>query len=297
MKKILNSRGVKVEILVDLDKRRHRILQISSVFIILIIWEVFAIILKLITPHAYQIWPTFENIFLNSLPQLAVFYGMGGLGTGTYGQEPSYWFAFLVIGYHTALTFARIVAGFLLGGVLGIGLGLLVKANSKMYAFIETPFRFIRIVPIMALIPLFIVWFGSKEISFILYIAFAVTVVLYLDTISAVDNVRPVYQRFALTLGATRGQMFRTVIAPACIPELLGGLKMIVGQAWALSLAAEFLNAQNGLGRLIALARLRLDTGIIIIVLILYLIYSLLFLKVLTLIGNYITRWVPRIER
>ena len=282
---------------IDSEKRKARILRISSIFFVIIIWEVFAHILKLYNPNAALIWPTFEYIFLVSFPYTAVFYGAGGLGTGTYGQEPSYSVAFVVIAYHSALSFIRIILGFLLGAVLGIGMGLLVKGNRKIYAFFETPFRLIRIVPLMALIPLFIVWFGTKEISFIIYIAFAVMVVLYLNTINAVDNVQPVHQRFAKTLGATQGQLFRTVIIPASIPELLGGLKMIVGQAWALSLAAEFLNAQNGLGRLVALARLRLNTGLILIVLMLYLLYSLFFLKILTSIGNYITRWVPRIER
>lgn len=287
----------KVEVPVDLEKRRYKRLKYSSIFVIIIVWEVFAHILKLITPHAVLLWPTFEDIFLISLPYLAVFYGMGGLATGTYGQGPSYPFALIVIGYHTYVTFIRIIAGFLIGGFLGIGLGLLVKANKKICAFIELPFLFIRIVPLMALIPLFIVWFGSREIGFMIYIGFAVSVVLYINTINAVDNVRPIYQKFALTLGATRGQLFRTVIVPAVIPELLGGFKMIVGQAWALSLASEFLNAQNGLGRLIVLARLRLNTGVIIIVLLLYLVYSLSFLKVLTSIGNYVTRWMPRMER
>lgn len=115
MKNIISFRKDKEEIPVDLEKRKHKILQISSIFVILIIWEIFANILKLITPqHASLIWPSFEDIFLNSLPYLGVFYGMGGLGTGTYGQGPSYSYAFIVIGYHTALSFMRILAGFLL---------------------------------------------------------------------------------------------------------------------------------------------------------------------------------------
>lgn len=278
------------------EERRYKRLQYLSIATIFVSWEVFAQILKIITPYADRIWPTLEYIFLDSLPYMAVFYGMGGLGTGNYGQEPSYLLAFVVIGYHSFKTFLRVMGGFLIGGFLGIGLGLLVKANKKVAAFFETPFRFIRIVPLMALIPLFIVWFGSKEIGFMIYIGFAVSVVLYLNTINAVDNVPPIYQKFSLTLGATRGQLFRTVIIPAFVPEILGGLKLIVGQAWALSLASEFLNAQNGLGRMVVLARERLNTGVIILVLILYFAYSMLFLKVLSSIGNYITRWMPRME-
>lgn len=72
---------------------------------------------------------------------------------------------------------------------------------------------------------------------------------------------------------------------------------MIVGQAWALSLASEFLASQNGLGRIIILARQRLDTGQIIIVLILYMAFSLIMVKGLALLGDYLTRWKPVWER
>jgi sulfonate transport system permease protein len=145
----------------------------------------------------------------------------------------------------------------------------------------------------MALIPLFIAWFGGREIGFIMFIGYGVFSALFVNTINAVDNVPPIYQKFALSLGASKARLFRDVIFPGIIPELLGGLKVIVGQAWALSLAAEFLASQNGLGRIIILARQRLDTGQIIIVLLLYMVYAILFLKFLQWIGDSITRWKP----
>ncbi len=278
-------------------RRTDRLLALAGLAAVLLGWELTAHILEATTPFASSILPTFERIIGTSFPGLSIFYGMGGLGIGKYGAEPSIALTLLVLAYHSARTLFRIIGGFLLGGVLGIGLGLVVKASREASSFVSWQVHLIRIVPQMALIPLFIIWFGGTELGFIMFIGYGVFSALFVNTISAVDNVSPIYQKLALTLGASKGQMFRDVILPGIIPELLGGVKVIVGQAWALSLAAEFLASQNGLGRIIILARQRLDTGQIIIVLLLYMLYTILFLKLVYLIGEYVTRWKPAMEK
>jgi ABC-type nitrate/sulfonate/bicarbonate transport system permease component len=279
------------------EKKRARFLEILSIGIIIAIYEITAHIIVRYVEFGESIMPTIEMIISRSLPNLSIFYGMGGLGVGKFGLEPSYPYALIVILYHTGRTFIRIIGGFIIGIIVGVFGGLLVKASGALRSFITIPMQIVRIIPLMALITLFIAWFGDSEIGYILYIGFGVAVALFINTQNAVDNISPVYQKFARTLGANRFQLFRTVILPAIIPELLGGIKMIVGQAWALSMAAEFISSQNGLGRLVVLARQRFDTGIIIIVLILYVFYTMLFLRLLYWIGDYITRWLPRMEK
>jgi ABC-type nitrate/sulfonate/bicarbonate transport system permease component len=294
------GRGSKVigtRLRTDLNRRSDRLLAWAGVATVVIAWEALARILLLVTPYASSILPTFESIFGRSFPGLSIFYGMGGLGVGKYGAEPSYTLTLVVIAYHSLRTFIRIIGGFLIGSVLGIGLGLVVKASREASSFVSWQLQLIRIIPQMALIPLFIIWFGGTELGFMLFIGFGVFTALFVNTVSAVDNVNPICQKFALTLGATKAQLYRDVILPAIIPELLGGLKVIVGQAWALSMAAEFLASQNGLGRIIILARQRLDTGQIIIVLLLYMAYTILFLRLVYWIGGYATRWKPVMDR
>ncbi len=279
------------------QKRSDRLLSLAGVAAMLLGWEALARILLLVTPFASSILPTFESIFGKSFPGLSIYYGMGGLGVGKYGAEPSYTLTLVVIAYHSLRTFIRILGGFLIGGVLGIGLGLVVKASREASSFFSWQLQLLRIIPQMALIPLFIIWFGGTELGFMLFIGYGVFTALFVNTISAVDNVSPVFRKFALTLGAGKAQMYRDVIFPAIIPELLGGVKVIVGQAWALSMASEFLASQNGLGRIIILARQRLDTGQIIIVLLLYMAYTILFLRLVYWIGGYATRWKPVMEQ
>ena len=280
----------------DKLRRSNIVLSIAGILTFLVVWEVTAHVLVRFTPFSTSILPSFEYIIGTSLRNLSTFYGMGGLGIGKYGAEPSYALALLVILYHTARTFIRIIFGFLVGTVAGIGLGLVVKASREVSSFSSWQLQLIRIVPQMALIPLFIAWFGGSELGFVMFIGYGVFSALFVNTINAVNNVPPVYQKFALTLGASKARLYRDVIIPGIIPELLGGLKVIVGQAWALSLAAEFLASQNGLGRIIILARQRLDTGQIIIILLLYMLYAILFLKFLNWMGKSITRWKPTTE-
>ncbi len=291
------SGGAGTALRTDLKRQSDRLLALSGVAAVLIGWEALARILLLVTPFANSILPTFESIFGISFPGLSIYYGMGGLAAGKYGVEPSYTLTLVVIAYHTLRTFIRILGGFLIGSVLGIGLGLVVKANREASSFFSWQLQLIRIIPQMALIPLFIIWFGGTELGFMLFIGYGVFSALFVNTINAVDNVSPIYQKFALTLGASKFQLYRDVILPAIIPELMGGVKVIVGQAWALSMASEFLASQNGLGRIIILARQRLDTGQIIIVLLLYMVYTILFLRLVYWIGGYATRWKPVMER
>ena len=262
-----------------------------SVAIILSVWEIFAHVLKLFTPYANIILPSWEYIIGNSLPGLAVFYGFGM--PGTYGTTSSYPVAFLVLFYHSFVTFMRIVSGTFVGAFLGVGLGLIMGWNKTGRSLIYPPLLFIRTVPLLALIPLFLIWFGGRETGAVLYVAFGVFVALVINTVEAIRNVSPVYQKFAYTLGATRGRVFRTVIFPAIMPELRGGIRVVIGISWALTLAVEYLGSQSGLGRLMILSKQYLYTGRMIVIVFLYMGYSILLNQLFLRLSRSTTRWMP----
>lgn len=269
---------------------------VTSVVIIVVIWEFFAGYYARTYENGEYLFPSIISIFKKSLLDLSAFFGMGGLGAGQYGLKASYGLSMKVIGYHTGKTLVRLVGGFSIGILLGIAMGILYKANKYYRAFTSIPSKIISIIPQMALITLFLAWFGDSEIGYMAFIAFGVFVAVYINTINAIENLPSIYYKYAKTLGAGGARYYITVVLPAIIPELTGCLKMIVGQAWALSMASEFISSQNGLGRLIVLARQRMDTGIILIVLFLYIIYTLITLQVLYWLCNRITRWMPKID-
>jgi len=114
---------------------------------------------------------------------------------------------------------------------------------------------------------------------------------IVINTIVAIRNVNPIYINFARTLGSNNMRVFKTVILPAIVPELTGGIKVVIGVSWAITLAAEYLVAQRGLGRIMILAERYLFTGRMIIIIILFMIYSLLLNWLFGKLMNFITRW------
>jgi ABC-type nitrate/sulfonate/bicarbonate transport system permease component len=235
--------------------------------------------------------PSPVMVFKESFPELATFYGVG-MG-GQYGEQSSYFTALLVIGYHSMITIGRLLGGVTIGIALGIGVGLLLGWSKHFRWLFELPILILRAIPALALIPLFLIWFGGTEIGNIFYIAFIVFSMIVINTIVAIKNVDAIYMKFALTQGANRGKVFRSVVFPAIIPELTGGIRVVIGVSWAITLAAEYLAAFSGLGRIMILSEKFAFTGRMIVIILFFMIYSKVLNWFVMKIINYITRWRP----
>ncbi len=153
--------------------------------------------------------------------------------------------------------------------------------------------RFIRNVPLLALVALFLVWFGGNEKGIIIYISFALWVIYCTSTIEAITTIDPVRIAFARTLGAKEKDIFLSISIPMIIPNILDATKVALGVAWAVALGSEFLAAQNGLGRLMIISQMYLNTGRMLVILILFVIYTALFSGFVTIISRRLLRWMP----
>ena len=167
------------------------------------------------------------------------------------------------------ITLQMVLAGLLVGGMSGVGIGLVFGYSRWARDLLEFSMDALRPVPLFALIPLFVLWLGIGMRPQITLVALGVFLILTIQTTEAVRNVSHVYVRAALTAGASRFHIYRTVVVPSIVPHILAGLRLAVVGAWGLDVAAEFMGSQAGLGYLM-LARMRfLDTaGIMSIVLI-----------------------------
>ena len=134
------------------------------------------------------------------------------------------------------------------------------------------------------------------RIGSVSFVAFAVFSMLFVNTLEAIRNVDPVVRRFAMALGASRIRVYRTVVVPAIVPELAGGMRVVLGLAWAILLAAEFLAAQSGIGRIMILAQQYFDLSRMILVVLLLMCYTYLLDRVVAIAVARATTWVPRME-
>lgn len=208
------------------------------------------------------------------------------------------WKAFL--GMYTLLpqailtTVAMTLAGFGIGVAFGTLSGLAMAYSKTVRDYLGAVFEFTRPVPVFALIPLFILWFGIGRAPQIALIALGTSVVLGVTTMESIRNVPSIYIRAALTLGANRRQIYSTVIVPYIVPHLIGAIRVAAAASWGLDVAAEFMGSQAGLGYLIILQQTYLRTaGIVILVAI----YSLLAVLLDTLIARLEKRLTPWTER
>jgi ABC-type nitrate/sulfonate/bicarbonate transport system permease component len=192
-------------------------------------------------------------------------------------------------------TIARCLSGVLVGGFLGVAVGLLMGWSGNLRHLLENPLEVFRTIPPLAAIPFFIMWLGPAPITQFLILVFYSFLRIVINTVEAVRNVAPVLMQYSRTLGASRGQAFRTVILPGIVPELAGAMRVAFAASWGLQIVAELLGSPAGIGRLFTylVPLLRPD---LIIALVFYTTIVAVALDQLVLVPlvHWSTRWVPR---
>ena len=168
--------------------------------------------------------------------------------------------AFPVLHFEEALvrsafmSFYRVMGGFLLAAIVAIPLGLLMGTFPPIKHFFSPILDPLRFLPISALVPLFIVWFGIDDLQKIVFLFVGTIVYLLPLVVEAVENVDEVYLQTATTLGASRSQLVWSVLVPGSMPATFEALRVMNGIGWTYVILAEVINAQYGLGALITVA-------------------------------------------
>jgi taurine transport system permease protein len=189
------------------------------------------------------------------------------------------------------VTLARVLAGWALGVALGVATGLLMTLSRTFYSISDPIIEAIRPVPPIALIPFFIIWFGLGPGGQIALIALGCFMVMAVNTFVAVQNVPSIYIRAASSLGASRPEIYRTVLMPAILPSLISGFRIAAALAFGVGVAAEFMGAQSGLGFLIMVARRTLNTNTILLGTIIIGLESFLVDRGIRSVTRYLCRW------
>lgn len=276
---------------IHVGRLRIHFLHIAGLLVPLILWEAAAHYLAATNPFGESLFPSIERVFTVSLPGFATF--SQRLGVGEPIVEPSYGPALKVLGSQSLITLVRLLVGTSLGIFLGVVVGLATGWSRSFRHLVELPIGIIRMVPSLALLPLFLLWFGGREIGATIFITLAVFMLLVVATMNAIGNIPRIYFDYAETLGATKSQVYRTVVAPAIFPGLIGSVRVALASSWAITLGAEFLAVQSGLGRMMQLSEMFFFTGRIMIVAILFILYSLVLNGIYLFFARRLTRWQP----
>ncbi|MBL4841240.1 MAG: ABC transporter permease [Thalassospira sp.] len=155
---------------------------------------------------------------------------------------------------HLGASLQRLVGGWIMGTVAGLFVGFLVGmfswARSPGVAFVSALFP----IPKIALLPLFIIWFGIGEPSKFATIAFGVFFPTVINTFGGVDNVQRNLIRMGQSFDLPMWSVIRKIILPGALPTILSGFRISSSIAIILLIAAEMIGAQYGIGALILAA-------------------------------------------
>ena len=168
-----------------------------------------------------------------------------------------------------AATLRRVLLGFGLAILVGVPVGIAAGAWRVFEAAAAPVALFGRNLPVAALIPLTILWFGIDETQKVMFIFIACVPFVYSDTVRAIASVPDRYVETSQTLGASRWQILTKVLVALALPDIYNSLRHLFGMAFGYIMLAELINASYGLGYLLMTSQRRgLSEHIILILMI-----------------------------
>lgn len=166
---------------------------------------------------------------------------------------------------HAGASLARILTGFVIGSAIGVPLGLAMGSFSAVRSVLDPFVQFFRFVPSIAWLTPAVIWFGIGEVSKIAIIVYVTIFIVAVSSMIGVLGVAPNKIWAAITLGASRPQVFFHVILPATLPAILTGMRVAMGNSFTSVVSAEMISANEGLGYLIFDSRLWMATDTIFV--------------------------------
>lgn len=167
--------------------------------------------------------------------------------------------------HHVGISFYRFAVAFAGCVAIGVPLGLLLGMNRTARAILEPPIQAIRPIPKLALLPLFLIWFGIGNTSKIIIIAAPVFPLMVIAAMQAVRSVNSKKIQAARCLGAGNWTVFSRVVLPACLPGIFTGIRMSISIAVTMLVAAELTATSDGIAWMSLTAAEFLSTDIVLV--------------------------------
>lgn len=261
-------------------------------------WQALSLVYTAEAQPGEPMVPGWQVLFTRTLLSMSD-YWPGGLGVPAVadGAARSYTAAILSILLNSADTIWRLSAGLVLGGVAGLALGLVLSWSRWTRRLIDWPVQFLRTLPLLAMVPLFQLWFGTDTFGEVGFVAYGIGVVVLVGTTNAVRNIPPIFLDNARALGASRAMLTRTVVLPAIVPAMRSTAILSLGVGWGAVLGAEYLGAQSGLGYIIVYAQQFAFLDRMFLVALLFVVYTAASTWALARLTARMLVWAPEGQR
>ncbi|WP_138755005.1 ABC transporter permease [Paenibacillus sinopodophylli] len=192
---------------------------------------------------------------------------------------------------HLSISIYRAGFGFLLGTSLGLLLGLSAGLGKLVEKTLDPSLQMLRTVPLLSVIPLFILWFGIGEFSKVLLIGLGAFFPVYVNTYLGIRSTDAKLYEVSRIFQYTRLQQVTKLIIPAALPNILLGVRLSLGASWLLLVVAEMMGTSAGIGYMIQDARAYSETEIVFVGIIMFAVFGKLSDSAVKLLETRWLRW------
>ncbi|MET0384427.1 MAG: ABC transporter permease [Polyangiales bacterium] len=197
---------------------------------------------------------------------------------------------------HMGISLGRVAAGFVLGSVIGAGLGVAMGLSRKAEDYLYPTFKAVSQVPVLGWLPLAMMLLGIGEALKVVIIAQACMIPVALNALKGIRSVPASYVEVARAFEYSRRQLLRKVIFPASVPTLFVGLRSGLTQAWLSLVTVELLASSEGLGFMIVWGRQLFQLDLVLSAIIIVGVVGLLLDKLLERVEAWLLRWRPSVQ-
>jgi ABC-type nitrate/sulfonate/bicarbonate transport system permease component len=195
---------------------------------------------------------------------------------------------------HVRVSALRAAAGLAVGGGFGLAMGLLNGSSRIAESAFDTTLQMLRNIPVLAMIPLIILWFGIDESAKLALLSIGVFFPMYINTFHGIRSVDPALIEMGRTYGLSGWPLYRDVILPGALPSILVGLRFALGLVWVILIVSETISAQSGIGYMTMNAREFLQTDVVLLGILLYALLGKLADLLARALERRLLRWNPR---
>jgi len=198
---------------------------------------------------------------------------------------------------HMQVSAGRAIGGFLVGGSIGFFFGLLNGLLPIAEKLTDTTLQMVRNIPNLALIPMFIVWFGIGETSKIVLIASSVFFPIYVNTFHGIRTVDPNLIEMGKVYGLRGVALFRKIVFPGALSSILVGLRFSLGVMWLTLIVTETIAANAGIGYMSANAREFMKMDVVVLSVLIYALFGKLSDSIARALERKFLRWHPNYQQ
>ncbi|WIM99294.1 ABC transporter permease [Actinoplanes oblitus] len=193
-----------------------------------------------------------------------------------------------------AQSLVRILTGFALAAVLGVGAGIAVARSWLLADVLQPLFEVLRPIPAIALVPVAILVFPRNEQGIVFITCTAAFFPILVSTRHAVRALPEVWEDAVRTMGGSRRRVLFSVVLPGALPGVLGGLSVGMGVSWICVISAEMISGDFGVGYRTWHAYTIVDYPAVLVGMITIGVLGWATAGAVELLGRRVTRWLPR---